>query len=402
MVEHDLDKKLLERTVELAKKTGLFGWQHLKAALDSSPLLGAGRVEDTYNLIGRALSTVVECAAKALGIPRRQILDEAQVTVLDGTSIKAALDIDWDDPAEKARALTILVEQVASLEAWVAARAGEATHEPPLREALALLRRVVEQDLEPDPGTGAKRIKKGVAKDRMPSLGDPEMRHGRKSKEAAVQRLQAAHRQGRGNGFHRRGAGAPRQPAGVRGDAGAVGGDGAPWRRRAGRHRPRLPLEPEGDGAARGGRRRSRASRGRVATQAASPRRTSSCGSTTAGSSARRGAQAPIRDGSPVVHFPPSVCRACALRSACTEADGRTISIHPQEALLVELRQRRRTKEGRLALRERVTVEHSLARLGQIQGPRARYKSARKNTLDARRCSAVANLQEIARLRRAA
>jgi hypothetical protein len=47
MVEHDLDRKLLDRTVELAKQREGFGWQKLKVALDSSPLLGAGRVEDT-------------------------------------------------------------------------------------------------------------------------------------------------------------------------------------------------------------------------------------------------------------------------------------------------------------------------------------------------------------------
>jgi len=54
-IAHDLDKRLLDRTVELAKKTKLFGWKTLRAALDSSPLQGAGRVEDSWNLIGRAM-----------------------------------------------------------------------------------------------------------------------------------------------------------------------------------------------------------------------------------------------------------------------------------------------------------------------------------------------------------
>jgi hypothetical protein len=47
---------LLARTVEIAERTGSFGWQHLKAALDSSRLLGAGRVLDPWNLIGHALA----------------------------------------------------------------------------------------------------------------------------------------------------------------------------------------------------------------------------------------------------------------------------------------------------------------------------------------------------------
>jgi hypothetical protein len=56
MIAHDLDQKLLDSTVALAKQTDRFGWQALRAALDSSPLVGAGRVQDTWYLIGRALS----------------------------------------------------------------------------------------------------------------------------------------------------------------------------------------------------------------------------------------------------------------------------------------------------------------------------------------------------------
>ena len=51
-----------------------------------------------------------------------------------------------------------------------------------MQEALGALRRVLAQDLEPDPTTGQRRIRRGVAADRMPSLGDPEMRHGRKTR----------------------------------------------------------------------------------------------------------------------------------------------------------------------------------------------------------------------------
>jgi IS5 family transposase len=37
-----------------------------------------------------------------------------------------------------------------------------------------------------------------------------------------------------------------------------------------------------------------------------------------------------------------------------------------------------------------------------IQGPKARYKGIRKNTLDVRRVAAIVNLQRIARLAHAA
>ena len=52
LIARDLDRRLVERTVELAAATGGFGARALRAALDSSPLWGAGRVEDTFNLMG--------------------------------------------------------------------------------------------------------------------------------------------------------------------------------------------------------------------------------------------------------------------------------------------------------------------------------------------------------------
>jgi len=107
--------------------------------------------------------------------------------------------------------------------------------------------------------------------------------------------------------------------------------------------------------------------------------------------------------GRATVQFPAGTCRSCSLREACTTAaEGRSISLHPQEALLQELRGKMRTPAGRADLRHRTTVEHSLARLDQTQGKKARYKGARKNTLDARRCATVVNLQSLARLERAA
>ncbi len=55
LIEKNLDRRLIERTVALAARTGGFGARALRAALDSSPLWGAGRVEDTINLMGHAL-----------------------------------------------------------------------------------------------------------------------------------------------------------------------------------------------------------------------------------------------------------------------------------------------------------------------------------------------------------
>ena len=100
-----------------------------------------------------------------------------------------------------------------------------------------------------------------------------------------------------------------------------------------------------------------------------------------------------------VVKFPAATCAHCPLRARCTtSASGRSVSIHPDEALLQELRERQQTPQGRAKLRERVAVEHALAHVGRWQGRRARYRGVRKNVFDLRRCAVVHNLHVLARL----
>jgi hypothetical protein len=80
------------------------------------------------------------------------------------------------------------------------------------------------------------------------------------------------------------------------------------------------------------------------------------------------------------------------LRPQCTVAPQRSVSIHPHEPFLVELRARQRTAEGRAQLRQRIPVEHGLAHLGASQRRRARCLGVRKNLFDLRRHAAVFNL----------
>ncbi len=99
-----------------------------------------------------------------------------------------------------------------------------------------------------------------------------------------------------------------------------------------------------------------------------------------------------------VVHFPQEICDSCPLRTQCTDsAKGRSVTIHPDEALLAELRERQLTPAGRAQLRERVAVEHPLAHIGYWQGRRARYHGIRKNLFDLRRCAVIQNLHVLTR-----
>jgi DDE family transposase len=115
-----------------------------------------------------------------------------------------------------------------------------------------------------------------------------------------------------------------------------------------------------------------------------------------------RGAECAFEPGE-VVKFPAATCACCALRERCTtSAAGRSVTIHPDEALLQELRERQQTPQGRAKLRERVAVEHALAHVGRWQGRCARYRGVRKNVFDLRRCAVVHNLHVLMRLPQAA
>ncbi len=94
--------------------------------------------------------------------------------------MKAALDRDWSDPAQKAAVRSLAIE-LENLKDWLAANLAQELKKPPLSEDIATLQQLMDQDLEPDPG-GGKKIREGVAADRRVSVEDSEMRHGRKSK----------------------------------------------------------------------------------------------------------------------------------------------------------------------------------------------------------------------------
>ncbi len=99
------------------------------------------------------------------------------------------------------------------------------------------------------------------------------------------------------------------------------------------------------------------------------------------------------------VQFPAAECSVCPQQQRCTSSQkGRSISLHPDEQLFAELRERQLTSFGRTQLRKRVAVEHSLSHIGRIQGDQARYFGMRKNLFDLRRSAVVHNLHILARL----
>jgi len=402
LIRHNMDKRLVERTVELARTSKAFGHTALRVALDSAPLWGAGRVEDTFNLLGHALQIVVDCAAQVLSIKPAEVVASAKLQLLGGSSLKGTLDIDWDDAQQQQHALGQLLNEVKRLREWLAVKLTDQINQPPLKEALALVERIIEQDLEPDPNGKGMRIKRGVAKDRLISVGDPDMRHGRKSQSKLF------------NGYKRHIA---REL-----DAGLI---------LAATVRPanepecdaadilRAEIEVHGQvaelhidrGYLASDWTHERHDRGqRILAKPWVPRNGDRFPKTAFaidlnGGVVRCPEQRTAHIQLQVARFAASDCDACPSRDHCTRAQpghGRTITIHPDERLLIQLRNLKATPEGRNQLRERVGIEHTLAHVTRRQGPRARYLGVRKNVFDLRRVCAVENLHALDRHERAA
>jgi len=395
LIDAQMDRRLIERTVEVASSTQEFGSRALRAALDSSPLWGAGRVEDTYNLIVHALNKALRLVAKQRGEPVTDVGHEAEAELICGPSLKAALDRDWDQVEQREEALELVLRVLQAVEAWVQ------TFEPEERElaqpAVATATLVKEQDVQRDENGKAGLIK-GVAKDRRVSIEDAEMRHGRKSRSVRVDGYKRHVLHDLDTGLIRAVGITPANAP----EASVTEAVSTDLEQQA-VHLKELHID--------------RAYLSNHLVRQRSDELAVYCKAW------------PVREGKyfhkhmftldweqqiircpaaqemsfvpgSIVHFPEEVCAHCPLQAQCTTSSkGRCVSIHPDEALLLELRKRQQTPEGRTKLRERTAVEHTLAHVGRWQGRRARYRGLRKNLFDLRRCAVVHNLHVMARSR---
>jgi len=399
LIENDMDRRLLERTVEVARTTGGFGHKALKVALDSAPLAGAGRVEDTFNLIGHALDILVRCAATIAGVRPEDVRTQAETKVIGGPSIKGSLDIDWDDEDAAGEALARLMDDVHALKKWVASNLAEEAKREPLQQALALLDRVLDQDLEPDPDDPTRhRIVRGTAKDRHISINDEDMRHGRKSRSRVINGFKNHIAIDLENGLTLAAAVRPanerehvvehhiRQDIERHGPVSELHIDrgylSAEWVGEL--HDAGVPVlsKPWVNKNA------VRFTKADFRFDFSTMKATCPAGQVTAIRPGRIGRPASLS-------FSVRHCRSCPIREQCVPAEsqrGRAITLHLRESLLQDLRDLKSTPEGRKRLRRRVVVEHRLAHHVRRQGRRARYLGARKNTFDARRVAAVENL----------
>jgi Transposase DDE domain len=325
-----------------------------------------------------------------------ELAAEVGAPVLGGSSLKAALDGDWDDPAARQHALVVVVEALEAVEGFLtgAERAG-AGAPAPAAAALGVARQVCEQDVDRGED-GTPSIRQGVAKDRRISVEDAQMRHGRKTKSVRVDGYKRHVLRDLDSGLVPAVGVTPANLPEASVTDQIAADLAAQHARLAELHIDRAYLAST--------LVRDRGEDLQIFCKAFPVRNGPRFTKTAFGLDFDRGeltcpagVAMPFAMGGKV-QFPAQVCAACPLRLQCTTSTrGRSVQIHPDERLLVELRARQRTAKGRAKLRERVPVEHALAHIGHWQGHRARYLGERKNLFDLRRVAVVHNLHVIAR-----
>ncbi|HLP88680.1 MAG TPA: transposase, partial [Nostocaceae cyanobacterium] len=159
LIIQGLDRRLIERTIELAEETKGFGSRQLRAALDSSPLWGASKVEDTYNLLGHALKKAIGVISNQQGRELEEIAQEMGVEIIAGSSLKAALDLNWDDPEQRNVGLSIILSALEKVEIIVQQQP-EQTQALIVNDCLQTARQIEAQNVEKDE-FGAVKLRSG-------------------------------------------------------------------------------------------------------------------------------------------------------------------------------------------------------------------------------------------------
>ena len=415
LIIHERVRAVFHKSLNFARHTGYLRSRRFKVVLDTTYILGRGAVKDTYNLLADGIVLLARKLAAEACSDSEKWAREHGLGRYFGSSLKAEAGIDWDDP----EARQVFLEGVVADADRVLMVAKEAMEKLPagdpergrLHEAAVLLERLLLQDIERrQDGT---QLKQGVSPDRIVSVHDPEMRHGRKSESL------------RFDGHKVQVAVDPESQLITAADV--LAGNAADHERalelveQAEANAGVMVEEVVGDCAYGDGyTRKTFADAGRRLVAKMSSR--------------RRGAQFPKEDfridleamscvcpagqqtqkvvsissgdryGAPGVplrafRFDATVCDGCPLRPSCMRArpgKGRLVMIHPQEALLQEARAFQQSEAFAPYRKLRQAAEHRLARLMQLGVRQARYFGRMKTLFQLLMAATVANLTLVA------
>lgn len=385
---HRQEGLAFERSVQAARDAGLLP-PRLRVALDSSPVRGRGAVKDTFNLLSDAIVAIVRAVAAQRKATAATVAREAGIERhVEAASLKGSEPVDWDQAGAVSAVLAGLLQDCDRAVA-LAEQAGCATDE------VALLRKVIAQDVARETPDGPPTLRQGVAPDRTVSVHDPEMRHGHTSNGT----VDSGHKAHVAVEVTSDVITAVDLTAPAAADGAQVKALLEQTQQIAGR-----PLEQAlGDTAysSRIGLTHAHDAEVELVTKMPSPPegrhgpgafQVSEDGTTAQCPAGVASAQVKRRGAGTLHVWASESCGACALKPACTTAAARTRLVPPD---FHERRRRERyarSEEGRALLRQRMAVEHAIGRLKNLGVGSARDFGRAKTRAQWLWAAAVANL----------
>ena len=415
LILHDKVREVFESSLRLARESGYLKGRGMKVALDTTNILGRGAVKDTCNLLADGIVKLLRALAQLKGINVGQWAKSQGYHRYLGSSVKGEAAIDWAARQARAALLAEIVGDADRLLELSRQAQGELPEDRAERQrivaAAELLGQLLLQDVaRTDDGVG---LKDGVSRDRMMSVHDPELRHGHQSSSRRFDGHKTAIVVDTDSQLITAVAVLPGNAPDNLGALELVEQSEA---------NPGVPVaEAMGDAAyGDGGTRQVFAAAGRtlIARVPGRPNRSHfpkedfridlESGSCTcpAGQVARRIRPSGTRTGPAgrtyrleAFRFDAAVCGVYPLRSqylAAKPGTGRTVQLHPQEALLQQARALQQSEAFAEYRQCRVLVERRLARLVQLGIRQSRYFGRAKTRFQLYLAATVSNLTLVA------
>jgi hypothetical protein len=400
LIEYGQERYAFDRFIAVGREAGFIP-DRITLLTDTTNVKGAGAVQDTYTLLRKGLRKLLKAAGFQLPGKRRGLSPRIRALVERYVDQDRKADIDWADPQQRLSQLQVLVEDVdTALEL-----AAEQNDNDEVRYLGWLLTKILGDDIVSDE-EGQSQIGQGTAPDRIISISEPEMRHGRKSK---AQRF---------DGF--KVVVSTEQSSELildMADVTASGSDGAHLMPTIERTEAEAKVTVEraiGDGAYGSGRNRAACAERDESIDLVSPlakpsdpevhksafhidleAQTATCpqGHTVTGK------PGPQQDGRPtwLFTFPRATCEECPLFERCVRSKktGRTVRAGPYEAYLQEARARQQTDEFDTDYRLRPAVERKIGELVRHGLRNTRYVGESKRQFQRLWLGAAVNLKRL-------
>ena len=175
LIDHEQERYAFDRFIAVGRKAGFIP-DRVTLLTDTTNVKGAGAVQDTYTLLRKGMRKLLKAAGFHLPQQRQGLSPQTRLLLERYIDQDRKADIDWADPQQRGAQLQVLFDDAEA----ALTLAADQIDDDEVRYLGWLLTKILGDDLVVD-DQGQAQMGQGTATDRIISVTDPQMRHGRKS-----------------------------------------------------------------------------------------------------------------------------------------------------------------------------------------------------------------------------